>query len=667
MPRKKREPLLVTLDTETIGLDGDIKRIAIYYGQEVIYGYTFADIEPLLIDLYKRGYHPHVYIHNLEFDLRKLGNIFRKENVNWNTTKMVNGKYVILTCKHYTLHDSFKLLPMSLAKLSEDFGLEHGKMDLWEEVEKEYPGQYENHVDFLSRCDPDNEIYLKYLGYDVISLYELMEKLMEVTGFSLKEMITKISTASISKYLFRKGYKGEIFITEGERLTDYEMITKFKQWSSEKITRFGKSYREMEEKIREGYYGGRTEVFTPHCKKSGKISAYHYDVNSLYPTVMQDPKLAYPIGDPEYHTGQMATIIYGNWRRNHIGLGYIRARVYVPNQDIPPLPTNNGKLCFLCGYLEGTWTFNELEYAVKECRTKIIDIVEVIYFRNTFPVFKNFIDTFFKLKLEGKETGNEALTSFAKLILNTAYGYLALIRERDDVMNLDTEEKYRDKIIYKDEELGFIKIESYVISDSIQVQIAGYVTSYARLFLLKALRKQAKEGSVYYCDTDSIVCSTPLPNEWIDKAKLGYWDLEGELYEGFFIFPKVYYERKKGGKETIKFKGVTKQTQKSFDYDFYFSIFEKIKNGDTSKILIEKNRELLRGIQYSQSKGRDLNKLEYRDKYLNLGHIPKRNIDYRRNNSKPWFMNSFEEHRNFNLGIKIMGYAEYGNLFNTCS
>lgn len=665
MPRRKREPFLVTLDTETIGLDGDIKRIAIYYGTEVIYGYTFSDIEPYIVSLYKQGYHPHIYIHNLEFDLRKLTGIFRKGNVNWNATKLINGRYVVLSCKYYTLHDSFKLLPMGLSKLSKDFDLKHGKLDLWEEVQETYPDRYENHVDFLTRCDKDDPLYLKYLGYDVISLYELMEKLLDVTGFTLSEMVTKLSTASISKYLFRKGYKGHKFITEGERLSDYEKTTKFKQWSSEKETRFGISYKQMEEKIRKGYYGGRTEVFTPHCRKSGRISAFHYDVNSLYPSEMINND--FPIGDPEYFTGKMANLIFTNWQRNHIGLGYVKAKVHVPQQTIPPLPTNNGKLVFLCGYLEGTWTFNELEYAVKECGTKIIEVVEVIYFRNTFKVFHNFIGTFFELKREGKETGNDALTAFAKLILNTAYGYLALIRERDDVMNLDKAEQYEDKIIYTDEELGFIKIESYVVSESIQVQIAGYVTSYARLFLLKALRRQAEIGTVYYCDTDSIVCDKPLPDEWIDPVKLSFWDLEGELYEGLFLLPKVYYERKKEGKETIKFKGVTKETQKSFNQSFYEMIYNRLKNGDTGEILIEKNRELLRGISYSQKMKKDPNKLEYRDKYLNLSHTPKRDIDYKRNTSKAWYMRSFEEHKNFDLGIRVMPYDTYGNLFNTCT
>ena len=52
MPRK-RPKKLITLDTETYnGLKGDLKRIAIYDGVEVTYGYKFEDIEPKINEWY---------------------------------------------------------------------------------------------------------------------------------------------------------------------------------------------------------------------------------------------------------------------------------------------------------------------------------------------------------------------------------------------------------------------------------------------------------------------------------------------------------------------------------------------------------------------------------------------------------------------------------------
>ena len=206
MPRKKRDTKIITLDTETIGLDGALKRIAIYDGSKVHYGYTFADIEPILDFYYEQGYFPEIYIHNADFDLRKLPEIFRRGNVLWNTTKKISNKYARLTCKHYTIHDSFKIFPSSLASISKDFDLEHGKLDLWDAVQKRYPGQYTDHVDFLNRCDKDNPLYLEYLGYDVIALYEALEKIMEIAKLEPHEFIKIMSTASLSRYLFKNGY-----------------------------------------------------------------------------------------------------------------------------------------------------------------------------------------------------------------------------------------------------------------------------------------------------------------------------------------------------------------------------------------------------------------------------------------------------------------------------
>lgn len=695
MARIKREIKLITLDTETIGLDGALKRIAIHDGYRTVYGYTFEDVEPELIRWYRLGYSVHVYIHNLEFDARKIPKLLCKENTNWNQTIQIDGRYAKIACKYYTVHDSWRLLPKSLANLSKDFDLEHGKLDLWKSVQEHYPGQYENHVDFLNKCDPDDPIYLEYLGYDVISLYELLYKLLEVTGLTERELVNRLSTASLSKYLFRVGYKGKPFKTEGESQTDFEIMTSMKAWSSTKeinnnLSSQTVSYLDIENKIREGYFGGRTEVFTTHAKRISEtfnvlsteyrkemICAYHLDVNSLYPSVMIDNE--YPIGYPTFYDD--STIIKGlwdEWLNYHSGLGYIKAVVYIPKQFIPPLPAHMGKLVFPTGYVEGTWTYNELEYAVKNCGVEVLEFKEMIHFKHTFKVFHNFVKFFYDMKDEGKRTGNASLTALAKLILNTAYGWTVLRRDdKTELKNIDEKEKYMERFNYEDEELGFINIDSTVFSDSIQPQVGAYVTSYARLILLDMLRRQSEKGTVYYCDTDSIVCDTMPPAEYVDKYAIGKWDLEAELYEGLFLMPKVYYEVKPAvwddksskyvWKNTVKFKGVSKDTQKQFDYDFYWNIYERLARGDTGTLLVEKDKELLRSISYAHKKGFDPNRLEYRDKNLNLGNVQKRKMDYEANTSEAWHMENLDMFHNFSFRAPIVPWDTMGDMFDPCA
>lgn len=664
----KRPPKILTLDTETIGLDGPLKRIGIYDGKsKPKLGYVFEDIEDVIYYWYNAGYMPHIYIHNADFDLRKLPEIWERGNVIWSRTKKIGTKYARVQCKDYVIHDSLKLLPFSLEKLSKDFGLEHGKVDLWEAVEKAYPGQYTDKVDFLNRCHPDDPIYTLYLEYDVISLYELIYKLIEVSGIPEENIVGCLSTASMSKYVLKNGYKGIIF-GDGDK-TDYEYLTTCQAWSSKKtMKQCSISYEECEYKIREGFYGGRTEVFTPVLREtilSGKkqIVGYHYDVNSLYPSVMIDKD--FPIGYPQFEDdSRLCRRMWDKWLQYHEGLGYIKATVYIPPQDIPPLPAKLGKLAFVTGTICGTWTYNELEYAVINCGVEVLEIHEMIHFKRTHKIFKHFVSVFYEMKAEGKRTGNPSLTAFAKLMLNTAYGWTVLRRDdKTALRDISMYDKYKDdaKFIIKNDELGYIEIWDDVRSDSIQVQVGAYVTSYARLVLLDALRHAAQRGTVYYCDTDSIVTSKPFPPEMVDPVALGKWDLE-KLYSGLFLQPKVYYEDKENGKETIKFKGVSKKTQAEIKREKYEEIYQHLLNGDDVKLLIEKERMTLPSLAVAQKKHIDPNQFKITDKTIDLGAKGKRDFDYKENRSIPWHMDTLEDFNTFNFE-KFNNPPEGPNLF----
>lgn len=677
----KRPPKILTLDTETIDLDGELKRIGIYDGKnKPKLGYTFEDIEDVIYFWYNAGYMPHIYIHNADFDLRKIPEIWELGNVVWGRTKKIGTKYARVQCKNYVIHDSLRLLPFSLEKLSKDFGLEHGKVDLWEAVEKAYPGQYKDKVDFLNRCHPDDPIYCLYLEYDVISLYELIYKLIEVSGIPEEDIIGCLSTASMSKYVLKNGYKGITFGGEDGGKTDYEYLTTCQAWSSKKtMKQCSISYEECEYKIREGFYGGRTEVFTPVLygkEENGSpvITGYHYDVNSLYPFTMSVNSVLsgimvgcdFPIGYPQYEDDSiLCKRMWNKWLSYHEGLGFIKATVNIPPQEIPPLPAKLGKLAFVTGTIQGTWTYNELEYAVKNCGVEVLEIHEMIHFKRTHKIFQNFVQVFYEMKSRGKMEGNPSLTAFAKLMLNTAYGWTVLRRDdKTALRDISMYEKYKDdaKFIIKNDEFGYIEIWDDVRSDSIQVQVGAYVTSYARLVLLDALRTQAEKGRVYYCDTDSIVCDTPFPPDMVDPVALGKWDLESKLFSGLFLQPKVYYEEKEGGKETIKFKGVSKKTQAELRREKYEEIYNHLKNGDDIKLLIEKDRKTLPSLAVAQKNHIDPNQFKITDKTIDLGAKGKREFDYNSNRSIPWHMETLEDFQTFNFD-KFDNPPEAPNLF----
>lgn len=632
----RKEPFIITLDTETYnGLIGSIKRIAVYDGKEVTYGYSFLDIEPIILK-YSKKYDVHVYIHNLEFDLRKMPELFKDNRIVWEKSLAIKGRLATVKTKDYTIHDSFKLLPMSLAKLSHDFDVEHGKLDLFEEVKRKYGKYtYKNVVDFLDRCDKDNPLYLKYLGYDVMSLYEVLLKLMDVSGIPIRDFVKRVSTASISRYIYKNGFKGKLFKNDGETKTDYEFLTTY-NWRYD---------LETEEFLRAAYCGGRTEVFKIKLDKLGR----HYDINSQYPFAMLGE---FPIGKPTMLENPVTALKNFNiWKSNKKGLGFLHCAVYIPQQNIPPLPVKMGKLTFPCGHVYGVWSYEELLFSIENCGVVIEEVYAACYFKRTYPVFKNFIETLYSIKEMATEEKNEALRTFAKLIMNTGYGYTGMRRDdKTSFKNYKDIEKY-DNIVFVSKEKGYIEVPTEINSSYIQVQVAATVTARARINLLKALLYADKNGEVYYCDTDSIVTTTVFPAEMIHKTKLGKWDLEAEVKKALFLRPKVYAEITKKG-TNIKFKGLSKDTQKDLEFSDYEELYREMLEEKREYKNVEENRITLRSILYMQKEELDLNYYEERDKKINFMTKEKRRMNFAKNVTEPYNFNSIDDFENFTYNIK---------------
>ena len=637
---KKKKCKILTIDTETYdGLLGDLKRIAIFDGKKVTFGFNFKDILHVIEYYYDKNFMPVCYIHNLEFDLRKIPEVLKYAD--WKKCFIINNHIVKFSTKKFILQDSFRLLPYSLSKLSKDFNVEHGKLNLFEEVSKKYPNKYYDVVDFLNKCDVNDELFLKYLEYDVVSLYEILEKIRSLTYLDENEFSQKMTTSSLSRSLFKKGLK-KPFRHEKYLKNDYDIMTSFK-WTKE--------YEDAEELVRASYFGGRTEVFTPVLENK----AFHYDMNSQYPFVMIDSR-GYPIGKPIHLKDELAKTNWENWIKNHHGCGFLSCDVYVPEQYIPPLPCKMGKLTFPCGFIFGTWTYEELEYSIKECCVQILKIHECVYFERMFPIFEMFIKEFYQLKENASLNNNEALRTFSKLIMNTAYGYLGM--RRDNKTSLLPYEQINDlndeSIISINPEMGYVEVRADVSADYIQPQIASYVTSRARIILLKTLKYCVDKGKIYYCDTDSIVCDCELPNELIDKNKLGFWDLEKKPIKGLFIKPKVYVEVTENlqngeliEKTNVKFKGISKTTQEKFNYDTYLEIYHKILSGKENEITLEENKTLLRSIIFMLKNNLEHNFYELRNKKMYLNSPDKRIINFKENYSKPYFFKSIKDFENF--------------------
>lgn len=687
---------ILTLDTETRGLFGEVFRVGLYDGNKFRATNTFKNLKTVLSQ-YTTKYDCHVFIHNLDFDIAKIAkdvlpeadlkdSIFINNVVTVFKTSVTGSQSTEeneIISEPITFHDSSKLVIGSLKKICKDFKIEQekAKIDLKDHILKlgwaldadgnptNDPEKYDDtksQGNYFMKVDPFEPELNEYLRLDCISLYEIVTTLIEISGLPISEFLKCPTTASLAMKVYQTNYPD-----------DYEKAIS---------TTYGKTKwgTFLEDFVRSAYYGGRTEVF-----QSELNGGFHYDVNSLYPHVMKENPI--PIGKPRHHTGDKARNVFKYWYNYKQGGGFLECDIHIPTDlHIPPLPHRmHQKLCFPVGNLSGVWTFEEIELAL-EMGAKIHKIHQCIYFEKTDYIFKDFVSYFEEIK----NTSDGAKRTFSKLMQNSLYGKFGMQRIRQTILPI-TEIENCEKKGYPYIELfnpiyGQEFIEAAVPSSApyIQPHIAAYVTSYARILLYRGLIKQLEKGAVAYCDTDSIACEKDFDEDMIDDREYGKWKLEGVLEEGLFIQPKTYYERYSDeikevdreinisplsqklfnypekikikeyhmvkGSEVMKFKGIPGAYIKKLNRGVYFDILDRLKGIQTrlERGMKVSEKEAYYRIYEKEQKRRkfatmlkmgasDFDLKQEVNKGILLTNIQKRIMDYVNNTSKPHIAEDF--------------------------
>jgi hypothetical protein len=130
-------------------------------------------------------------------------------------------------------------------------------------------------------------------------------------------------------------------------------------------------------RAREGYYGGRTQVFRPAAE-----SGHRYDIHSAYPAALD--RLDLPTGPVFGCDADRASKAFAAGRD-----GIYTARVHVPEDTfIPPLPARTGeRLAYPIGQVDGSWTGLELRYAM-ECGATVEKIVGGLVWVESEPILR---------------------------------------------------------------------------------------------------------------------------------------------------------------------------------------------------------------------------------------------------------------------------------------
>ena len=528
-----------------------------------------------------------------------------------------------------TFRDSSALLPFGLGSLTKSFNVEtlKGEMDFLfvEQVYKE--------IDYIDEILDHEKCVLFYNKKQVFRLTKNMRlrqdrmRYWNLERYNLFPYRGKIS--NVEPYMVKKNKKGQIIendwfydvtypIFKKKELITYlhhdckslhQVITAFfnaplicsskKKWTtaSQAVEVFRLFmddslhslpdddifYHEgdVDGFVRQAYFGGRTEIFKPIFDNEINDSdfLYYQDINSLYPFVMSkfeypDKFLGWLEGKKEYDQHEMAI-----WH----------CKVRVPeDMYAPPLPVKREeRLIFPVGEFKGYWTKYELEYA-KGLGCEILEYYDGVAFSNAGFVFKPFIETLYKMRLEAKEKNDNVTQMTMKLLMNSCYGRMGINKERS-------------KIIIDDGTLNKVKLIAEIeVNDNFSIRLsekpersrtmfsnpalACFVTSYARVFLHENMREVGVE-SVYYCDTDSLFTDKPMN---LGK-ELGAMKLEYKCKSACFLLPKTYVNE-----EIIEDDGHVKPmklTMKGFDYKnirnaFTMNDFLEYLHGESSNIAV---------------------------------------------------------------------------------
>lgn len=535
-----------------------------------------------------------IYAHNLTFD----GSIIIE-----NIDKEIGVKGVLFRSSIYELSMwsknfrvvfkcSYKIFPLGLKKIGKLFKDYNEKMEFPHEFAKKenlyYIGEHPLNKDLKNWKFKDELI--KYCFNDCTITKKMLEEISVSMKEDEKEIFKKSrSISSLSLNIYKK------------KFNLYNLETKLKL--------------EDDEIVREGFYGGRCEVFG---NKNDDEQIFHFDFSGMYAEIMRE------------------LFYFNNIKKTKPKKltegGFFKVDVLSNNMTIPVLPfkeNKEGKLIFPNGTWTGTYWYEELKLFEEE-GGQILKIHYKINLEKKEAIFKDFVENYRELR-----KNSEIENVFWKLFVNSIYGRLGmgvnnenttLIYNDEDYKKLRREEEIiRESIINKIRIITFEKKTKIEEIDS-NVSISAQITSKARIRLFKAFKDViANGGRILYTDTDSIFAAFKKD---VTNQKHGevFWDGKKEdtkIQDAVFALPKGY-AIKINNKEIIKIKGF-KRNSISFD-DFK----KTFKNNDEiilKEINFKKSNftlkfeEIEKKVQLNSYDKRTFNELKNESRALNINQI----------------------------------------------
>jgi len=559
----------ITMDLETININGKLYPYLLcwydgintksYYNNInttdsiVIINYKIKNmINDMVNDLCIKKYHGYkIYLHNLSkfdgFFLVKYLAIVGIVDPIIHKGKIISINFNLNSNK-ITFMDSYLMLPSSLKKLSSSFKINNPKgifpvlfnnvnyigevphISYFNNLSLKDYNTYKQSFSCLSEAtSKGNSINwnfkteaIKYCELDCISLFQILSKFNQLIFNQFNINIVKYPTLpSLSFAIFRSHYNKE------EKM---HMIS-------------GQVYND----IKKSYTGGAVDMYIPKNPNGKKL--YAYDVNSLYPYIMNNYKL--PIGSPTYFEGDII-------KYDPDAFGFFNCKITCPDNLKHPIIQTHIKTKDGIRTIApvGIWTDMLFSEEIKNAKKfgYTFEILSGYTFKSDF-VFKDFITDLYQLRTNYDKS--DPMNYIAKIIMNSLYGRFGMddnfinttIVPKEDYNNF---EKLNPNNILDVQLLGdnYLvscrddKVELNTLLDNgfekhnINISIASAITSYARIHMSQF--KNNPNYNLYYSDTDSIYIDKELDDSLVSNNILGKMKLEATIIKAIFIAPKVY-------------------------------------------------------------------------------------------------------------------------------
>lgn len=399
--------------------------------------------------------------------------------------------------------DSLRMLPQSLESLCLEFNVKYKKLN-----------ETIKHDDINLNNFNSRKIYpllYLYLRNDCLGLLEVLKTFSFNVYNETKINITTCYTgASLSKKNFFMNYYNKDKQTPIYTLSD-----------------------DIDDFIRKGYTGGRNEAF-----KIGRVNGpiYYLDFTSLYPFT---GTMKLPYGLPNKSNIEEDKILNIDDLRGKFGFYNVYVRtIDETKKPIHGMKNKNGLFIFpICK----NWTlFNGL--FTEEIKTGLLNKIYEYKFIEGYefkckPFLKDFFNDAFIKKSEAKSKGNKAMALCYKIIANSGYGFWGLrTKSRDGIKLFNNDVSGIIPYILNNKLISYCQFGDYTflrcyndlkIKD-FNVSISSAISSYARIRLWNAINDiESLGGSVYYCDTDSIMSNLDI-SKYPDLMNKYMWDGKGD-------------------------------------------------------------------------------------------------------------------------------------------